>query len=446
MRLLTSLLLVIGLMTTASAAELIKVKDPVPDSYVVVLKADSKSGLRLPLLDNLVDDLLSLVNGTLQLTFDTVLNGFSVQVDSTGLSKLLQDPRVAYVEQNARMKVQQTRQSDASWGLDRIDQRSLPLDGDYSYASAGQGAHVYILDSGLRSNHSEFTGRVGNGFSTVGDNRGVGDCTGHGTAVAAVAAGSTYGVAKRATVHPVRVVNCEGFSTSADIIAGIDWIVNNQQTPAVVNVSLGSVSSRSTMEAVRNATARGVLFVVAAGNQGADACAFSPGNTPVALTVGASTKQDARASFSNLGRCVDVFAPGENILSAGSSSSRATSRLSGTSLASPFVAGVAALYRADNRNASPQQVSTALVQNATEGRLNNLGGGSPNRLLYSTLGQVAPAPERSPPPVPNVADPAPAPTPTPGQEQPQQPAPTEPSRRERDRPLCDLPLLGGLCR
>jgi subtilisin family serine protease len=270
-----------------------------------------------------------------------------------------------------------------TWGLDRIDQADRPLDTQYSFNYTGAGVTAFVIDTGIRTDHLEFTGRVLPGYSVVADSNGTNDCHGHGTHVAGTLGGSTYGVAKLAQLVPVRVLNCAGSGTLSGVIAGIDWAAGTSLRPAVANLSLGSSKSSSVNAAVAGAVAKGITMVVAAGNSAANACNYSPSSEPTAITVGASTSADARASYSNYGSCVDVFAPGSSITSAWISSNTATHTISGTSMASPHVAGVAALALQANPKATPAGVLAFLTANSSDNRLTAVGTGSPNKLIYS---------------------------------------------------------------
>jgi subtilisin family serine protease len=273
------------------------------------------------------------------------------------------------------------------WGLDRIDQRALPLNNQFGRAYTGSGVTAYIIDTGVLSTHTEFGGRVLSGFSSVSDANGTEDCNGHGTHVAGTVGGSNYGVAPGVAIVPVRVLDCSGSGSTSGVIAGIDWVIAHHiaGTPAVANMSLGGRRSSAIDIAVQSAVADGVVFVVAAGNSTANACQTSPAGEPLAITVGATTSADARSSFSNYGSCVDVFAPGSSITSAWYASTTASNTISGTSMASPHVAGVAALGLEIAPNSSVAQISDWITSTATPGVIGDAGTGSPNLLIYSRL-------------------------------------------------------------
>ncbi len=317
--------------------------------------------------------------------YGTALTGFAASLPPAALAAVLRDPNVAYVEADQVVTVEapvQDAQAGAVWGLDRVDQRDLPLDGIYNYANIGAGVNAYIIDTGIRATHVEFSGRVGDGYTAINDGQGWNDCYGHGTHVAGTVGGATYGIAKGVTLHAVRVLDCTGSGTVSGVVAGVDWVTANAVRPAVANMSLGGGASSALDTAVRNSIASGIVYGIAAGNSGADACNSSPARTAEALTVGASSSADVRASWSNYGACLDLFAPGVSITSSYYSSDTATASMSGTSMAAPHVTGAAALYLAVNPAATVAEVAQALVGNATSDKITGPGTGSPNLLLY----------------------------------------------------------------
>ncbi len=312
------------------------------------------------------------------------INGFVATLTPAQVARLNADPNVNSIEPDRVVGITAT-QANATWGLDRIDQVGLPLNTQYVYNATGTGVTAYIIDTGILRTHVEFGSRVGVGYSAVKDRYKTSDCNGHGTHVAGTVGGTTYGVAKGVTLIPVRVLNCRGSGTTSGVIAGINWVIENHaaNVPAVANMSLGGGASSSLDAAVANAVADGVTFVVAAGNSNADACAYSPARAPSAITVGATTSTDARASYSNYGSCLDIFAPGTAITSAWYTSTTATNTISGTSMAAPHVAGVAALLLETDTAATPATITSRLLAQATPGKVTNPGVGSPNLLLKS---------------------------------------------------------------
>ncbi|HUR90939.1 MAG TPA: S8 family peptidase [Ramlibacter sp.] len=349
----------------------------IPGRYIVVYK-DSVSD---PLGES--DRMVRNAGGRRHHTYTRTIKGFAASLPDDAVERLRSDPEIAYIEQDQEISLADVEDS-ATWGLDRIDQADRPLDTQYHYNSAGAGVYAFIIDTGIRADHAEFTGRIVPGFNAVADNQGTKDCNGHGTHVSGTVGGTTYGIAKQVKLVPVRVLGCQGTGTWSGVIAGIDWVAGQVALrPAVANMSLGGARSGAINSAVARAVAAGVTMVVAAGNDNLDACTKSPASEPSAITVGATTDQDVRASFSNFGSCVDLFAPGVGITSAWNTGATDTKTISGTSMATPHVTGVAALIAGVNPTSSPAAISNFIVANATAGRVGTPGTDSPNLLLYS---------------------------------------------------------------
>ena len=372
---------VLGLATGAQAApaeaDVLAVPgaEVVPDSYVVVLKSGR------------VADVAAEHHATVAHTYTRVFKGFAATMSARKARQVAADPDVAFVQPNVIHRISATQTNPPSWGLDRIDQRNRPLNQAYTYNTTASNVHAYIVDTGIRTTHQDFGGRATSGYDAV-DGGSADDCNGHGTHVAGTVGGTAYGVAKGVQLVAVRVLNCDGSGTTAQVAAGIDWVTANAVKPAVANMSLGGSADTALDNAVRASIASGVTYSIAAGNGlfglfALDACTQSPARVPAALTVSATNSSDAKPSWANRGTCVDVFAPGISITSAWSTSDTATNTISGTSMAAPHVTGAAALYLAGHPGDTPAQVHAAVVSNATTGVVSSPGSGSPNRLLYT---------------------------------------------------------------
>jgi len=339
---------------------------PIPGRYIVVFKdsVDNPAAASAALMQGR--------GGQLHHTYSGAIKGFAASLPEAALQGIRNHPDVSYIEQDQSVSLNQVAspENGATWGLDRIDQADRPLDTQYHFAYTGAGVNAFIIDTGIRPDHVEFNG--------------------HGTHVAGTVGGTTWGVAKGASLIPVRVLDCSGSGTWSAVIAGIDWVANSTLRPAVANMSLGGAASASVDAAVAGAVAKGVTMVVAAGNSNVDACTSSPAREPSAITVGATASSDSRAYYSNIGACLDLFAPGTSVTSAWNTSATASNTISGTSMASPHVAGVAALTLQANPSATPAAVAAYITSTATPNRLTSIGTGSPNLLLYS-MGSGSPA-------------------------------------------------------
>ncbi|MCS6119745.1 S8 family peptidase [Shewanella baltica] len=365
----------------------------IKDTYIVVFNTPSVLNLsnNNTIAEFAVKQAESLVNQydvRVMKNFGNVLNGVLINASAQQVKALLKDPNVKYVEQDQVMSVTPMMEANAdqpspTWGIDRIDQRNLPLDNNYHTDYDGSGVTAFVIDTGVLNTHNEFGGRASSGYDFIDNDYDATDCNGHGTHVAGTIGGSTYGVAKNVNVVGVRVLNCSGSGSNSGVIAGINWVKNNASGPAVANMSLGGGASQATDDAVNAAVAAGITFVVAAGNDNSNACNYSPARAADAITVGSTTSNDSRSSFSNYGTCLDIYAPGSSITSSWYTSNSATNTISGTSMASPHVAGVAALYLDENPNLSPAQVTNLLKTRATADKVTDAKTGSPNKLLFS---------------------------------------------------------------
>jgi subtilisin family serine protease len=356
----------------------------IPDHYIVVLRPGVGTA------SNVARSLVSIHRGELRFVYEHALQGFAARLDPTAVEALRRDARVAYVEPDQRVTTQATQTPAPSWGLDRIDQRNLPLSNSYTWNASAVNVHAYIIDTGIRITHTNFGGRASHGFDAIDGSLPADDCHGHGTHVAGIVGSTTYGVAKQVKLHAVRVLDCGGTGTVSQVVAGINWVTANAVKPAVANMSLGGIGSAALDQAVTNSVNAGITHVVAAGNSNTDACGFSPARAPLAVTVGSADITDNRSSSSNVGPCVDIYAPGVSIKSTWNSSNTATMTLTGTSMASPHVAGAAALYLHAKPNATPANVTYALLATATRNALTGLPVRTVNALLYTGFFNATP--------------------------------------------------------
>jgi subtilisin family serine protease len=352
---------------------------PIPGSYIVTLRDD----LSDQDVENSARSLAKLHKGALKHIYKAALKGFAVDnLTDSQLAALVRDPRVLRVEAD-QVVTAITTQIPATWGLDRVDQRFLPLNNSYTYSADGTGVTVYIIDTGINITHVDFQGRASVGDDEIGDGRNGIDCHGHGTHVSGTVAGVKWGLAKKARLVAVRVLDCGGSGTWSGVIAGVDWVTAHKVLPAVANMSIGGGKVQAVNDAVRNSTLAGITYAVAAGNDAGDACLSSPSSEPSAITVAATDRTDAFASFSNRGPCVDISAPGVNVTSDWIGTNFSANTISGTSMASPHVAGAAALYLTVNPNATPAQVTSALKSNVTTGVITGLPASTVDGLLYT---------------------------------------------------------------
>ena len=369
------------------SSKFIRSQQAVDGRYIVVLdETKIPIGADASLVRSRAKDVARGYGALIDQNYASAMKGFAARMSEAQAIALSKDARVKLVEADKAISVSSI-QTNAPWNLDRVDQRNLPWDNTYNYVGTGDGVHVYIIDTGIRTTHVDFGGRASVAYDNVGDGQNGNDCNGHGTHVAGIVGGTNWGVAKQALLHAVRVLPCSGSGLLSNVLAGVDWVTANHQSPAVANISAATPGMSMTLEtAITNSIASGVVYTLASGNDAADACGYTPARTPNALTVGASDETDLRARYSNYGSCIDLFAPGNLIDSDWASGDTATANLSGSSMAAPMVAGVAAIYLAATPGATAQSTIQAIKSSATQGVLTTNDSSSPNLLLYSRLG------------------------------------------------------------
>jgi len=395
----------ISLPAYASGTELIETENPVDGNFIVttapgVIPGDNEIGalsaedsIRQIIAGPNGDEIGAQSHGEVEQVYKSVLEGFAATLDEVGLHNVLNSPYVASVEQDGYVQREQV-----TWGLDRIDDENLPLDNSYNptFGNDGEGVTAYIIDTGILATHDEFENRATQGFNSAADGKDY-DCHGHGTHVAGTIGSKNYGVANKVKLVGVKVLGCTGSGTWSGVIAGIDWVKTNAKKPATANLSLGGGKNDAINTAIKNLHDSGVTTVVAAGNSNANACSYSPASEPTAITVGSTTKSDARSSFSNYGTCVDIFAPGSDIASTWIGSNTALKTISGTSMASPHVCGGAALYLGQYPNITPEEVLEKMMEDSIADTITNVGTGSPNQFLYVGSDQAPTTPTTSSP-------------------------------------------------
>jgi len=360
---------------------------PIADQFIVVLNDGTENKFDP---DAVIGDLNRRFPGSIGKVYSSAVHGYSVRMNSAQAQALSDDPLVKYVEEDSYVSETDV-ETNPGWGLDRLDQRSVPFDFTYNYNGRGTGVNIYILDSGILSTHVELQGRVVSAYDAVHGQTGS-QCNNHGTSVAGVAGSTTFGVAKNAMLQDVRVLPCTGYGSVSDVISGVDWVTRHAIRPAVANMSVQTAFSKSLNDSVSSSIAAGITYVVGAGNNSGDACGWSPSAIPEAIVVAATNSSDSRVSWSNTGTCVDLFAPGEGISTISNETDTTTTYASGTSYSSPYVAGIAALYLEQHPAASPAEVSAAITSLATTDVVIDAGIGSPNLLAYSLFAPAPPNP------------------------------------------------------
>jgi len=414
MRKLSTLAFAIGAIVSGQAlaqAELkqVSASKAIPNQYIVVFKTPSVLNIQsadavASYAEQASQTLVNKYNVDVSRKFAGSLNGVVVNASALQVQDLLNNPDIDYIEQDQIVSVSplaatNVDQGNAVWGLDRVDQRSLPLNSNYHYDYDGAGVTAYVIDTGVLTTHNEFGGRATHGYDFVDNDADATDCNGHGTHVAGTIGGSQYGVAKNVNIVGVKVLGCTGSGTNSGVIAGVDWVKNNASGPSVANMSLGGGVSQALDDAVNSAVAAGLTFVVAAGNDNSNACNYSPARAADAITVGSTTSSDSRSSFSNYGSCLDIYAPGSSIKSAWYNSNTSTNTISGTSMAAPHVAGVAALYLDEDSSRTPAQIDALLSSRSSKNKVSDAKAGSPNELLFSLTGDGGPIDPVDPDPV-----------------------------------------------